>query len=209
MPYQTTVVGTVNYAQINGGRREVRATRRGEMTDTAGVEASVRQSRETTVLTHLEAENRHDIPATMATFKPGAARMELPGEVADGHDAVAATYLELFTALPDMHFDIEDGSLCHDGDRVIVETRVHGTHRGPFRGLPPTGGRVDLPIVAIFQFDGPDLICDRAYYDRVSMFMQLGIARDPNTLAGRITTILNHPLTIARAALHSRKADKS
>jgi steroid delta-isomerase-like uncharacterized protein len=179
------------------------------MTETAGVEASLRQSRENTVLAHLEAENRQDIPATLATFKPGAARTELPGEVAVGHDAVAATYLELFTALPDMHFDIKDDSLCHHGDRVICETRVHGTHQGPFRGIPPTGRRIDLPIVAIFQFDGPDLICDRAYFDRITMFMQLGLAHDPNTLAGRVTTLLNHPLTIARAALHSRRADKS
>ena len=179
------------------------------MTDAAGVDASVGQSREATVLAHLGAENRHDIPATMATFKPGAARTELPGEVADGHDAVAATYLELFTALPDMHFDIEDDSLCHHGDRVICETRVHGTHQGPFRGLPPTGRRVDLPVVAIFEFDGTDLLCERAYYDRVLMFMQLGIARDPNSFAGRVTTVLNHPWTIVRGALHSRRADQS
>jgi predicted ester cyclase len=119
------------------------------MTETAGLEASLRQSREDTVLAHLEAENRQDIPATLATFKSGAARTELPGEIAKGHDAVAATYRELFTALPDMHFDIKDGSLCHHGDRVICETHVHGTHQGPFRGLPPTGRRIDLPIVAI------------------------------------------------------------
>jgi steroid delta-isomerase-like uncharacterized protein len=174
-----------------------------------GVEASLRQSRENTVLAHLEAENKQDIAATLATFKPGAARTELPGEVADGHDAVAATYLELFTALPDMHFDIEEDSLCHHGDCVIGETRVYGTHRGPFRGLPPTGRRVDLPIVAIFQFDGPDLICERAYFDRLTLFMQLGVARDPNTVAGRVATMLNHPLTVARAAFRSRRADKS
>jgi steroid delta-isomerase-like uncharacterized protein len=176
------------------------------MTGTAGVEAGLRQSRETTVLAHLEAENRQDVAATLATFKPGAARTELPGgDVADGPDAVADTYRELFTALSDMHFDVKPGSLCHHGDCVIIETRVHGTHRGPFRGLPPTGRRVDLPIVAVFQFDGPDLLCERAYYDRLTLFIQLGVARDPNTLTGRITTLLNHPVTVARAALRSRR----
>jgi steroid delta-isomerase-like uncharacterized protein len=179
------------------------------MTEMAGSEASLQQSRENTVLAHLEAENRQDVPATLATFKPGAARTELPGEVADGHDAVAATYQEFFTALPDIHFDFEDGSLCHHGDLVICETRAHGTHLGPFRGLPPTGRRVDLPIVAVFQFDGPDLICERAYFDRMTMFMQLGVARDPNTLVGRVATLLNHPLTIGRAALHARGAGRS
>ena len=59
------------------------------MTEAAEVDGGLRQSREQTVLAHLEAENRQDVAATLATFKPGAARTELPGEVADGPDAVA------------------------------------------------------------------------------------------------------------------------
>jgi len=61
----------------------------------------------------------------------------------------------------------------------------------------------------IFQFDGPDLLCERAYYDRLSLFIQLGVARDPNTMTGRIVTLLNHPVTFARAALRSRQIDNS
>ena len=179
------------------------------MTEAAEVDAGLRQSREQTVLAHLEAENRRDVAATLATFKPGAARTELPGEVNCGPDAVAATYRGLFTALPDLHFDIKPGSLCHQGDRVMIETGMRGTHRGPFRGLPPTGRRVDVPMSCIFQFDGPDLLCERAYYDRLSLFTQLGVARDPNTLTGRIMTLLNHPATFARAALRSRRIDNS
>ena len=83
------------------------------------------------------------------------------------------------------------------------------THQGPFRGLPPTGRSVDLPVVAIFEFDGPDLLCERAYFDRLSLFMQLGVARDPNTLAGRITTLHTHPVTVARAARRARRGGNS
>src|ERR1700758_5879724 len=122
------------------------------MTEAAEVDAGLRQSREQTVLAHLEAENRQDVVPPLAPFKPGAARTELPGEVADGRDAVAANYRELFTALPDLHFDIEPGSLCHHGDRVMIETRVQATHRGPYRGLPPTGRRVEWPMLLIFEF---------------------------------------------------------
>lgn len=164
--------------------------------------------RETTVLVHFEAENKHDVAATVATFKPGSGRTELPGEVADGPNAVADAYRELFTAFPDMRFtDIKPESLCHHGDRVILESRVQGTHLGPYRGLPPTGRWVDLPVVAIFEFDGPDLVCERAYFDRLALLIHLGVARDPNTRAARVMTLLNHPVTIARAALRSRNAD--
>lgn len=176
------------------------------MTGTASVDAELRQTREEAVLAHFEAENNHDLAATLATFKSGCARTELPGEVADGPNAVANAYRELFTAFPDMRFtDIEPGALCHHGDRVLLESRVQGTHRGPYRGLPPTGRWVDLPVVAIFEFDGPDLVCERAYFDRLALFIYLGVGRDPNTTAGRIATLLNHPMTVARAALRSRR----
>jgi hypothetical protein len=41
------------------------------------------------------------------------------------------------------------------------------------------------------------------------MLMQLGVARDPNTRVGRVMTLLNHPVMIARAALRSRRVGNS
>lgn len=113
------------------------------MTETAGIEASLRHSREATVLAHLAAENQQDVEATLTTFKSGAARTELPGgEIADGPRAVAETYRELFTALPDVRFDdVDPGSLCHHGDRVICESRIRGTHQGPFAAFPLRAAR--------------------------------------------------------------------
>lgn len=177
------------------------------MAGTAESEAGLRQSRETMVLAHMEAENHRDLDATLATFKAGAARLELPGgEVADGPGEVADTYRELFAGFPDFSFpDLEPGSLSHHGDLVIAESRLQGTHLGTFRGLPPTGRRIDVPVVGIFEFDGPYLLCERAYFDRLTLFIQLGVARDPNTRAGKLTTLLNHPVTLARAALRSRR----
>jgi predicted ester cyclase len=174
---------------------------------TAIVNAALRQSREATVLAHLDAEKHRDLEATLATFKVGAARLELPGgEVADGTAEVAATYSDLFHAFPDLSFpDLAPDSLCHHGDVVIVETRLQGTHIGTFRGLPPTGRRIDMPLVAIFEFDGPDLLCERVYWDRLALFIQLGVARDPNTKAGKLTTLLNHPVTLARATIRARR----
>jgi predicted ester cyclase len=180
------------------------------MTGTTEAEAALRQSRETTVLAHLEAENNRDLDATLATFKAGVARLELPGgEIADGPDEVADTYRDLFSAFPDLSSpDLQPGSLCHHGDIVIGETRLQGTHMRTFRGLPPTGRRIDMPLVAIFEFDGPDLLCERVHWDRLTLFIQLGVARDPNTPAGKLTTLLNHPVTLARAAMRSLRVGR-
>ena len=171
------------------------------------VAADLREAREATVLEHIDAERRGDFDAALATF--ARPRYELPGdEVIDGPDAVAGYYRDLATGLPDLSFpDVGAGTLLHHaGVSVIVETRLMGTHTGSFRGLPPTGRRIDVPVIAIFDFEGRDLICERVYFDRLTLFVQLGVARDPNTTAGRIATLLNHPLRLARGALRSLRS---
>lgn len=169
-------------------------------------DAGQRRSREETVFAHLHAEQQRDLEATLATFNAGRARLELPGgEVADGPVEVADTYRELFQAFPDLSIhDLEPGSLCHRGDSLIAEARLRGTHMGTFRSLPPTQRRIDIPLVAIFEFDGALLLCERVYWDRLTLFIQLGVARDPNTRAGKLTTVLSHPVTVARAMVRSR-----
>lgn len=168
------------------------------------VTAEMREAREATVLEHIDAERRGDFDAALATF--ARPRYELPGgEVVDGPEAVADYYLDLATGLPDLSFpDVGAGTLLHHAaDSVIVETRMIGTHDGSFRGLPPTGRRVDVPVIGIFDFEGRDLVCERVHFDRLTLFVHLGVARDPNTRAGRIAMLLNHPLTLARGALGS------
>jgi hypothetical protein len=42
---------------------------------------------------------------------------------------------------------------------------------------------------------------ERIYFDLSTALRQLGVARDPNTVVGKITMVLNHPITLARALL--------
>ena len=81
----------------------------------------------------------------------------------------------------------------------LVEANLRGTHRGPFRGLPPTGRSFEMRFCAIFVFEEERLVCERVYFDANTILRQLGIARDPLTLGGRVLTVLNHPLTVGRA----------
>ena len=91
--------------------------------------------------------------------------------------------------------------LHHADDAVVVEFDLLGTHRGNFRGLPPTGRSFRCRMAALFVFEDDRLVNERVYFDSATIQRQLGIAHDPLTLKGRLATVLNHPVTIGRAAV--------
>jgi steroid delta-isomerase-like uncharacterized protein len=158
--------------------------------------AAVRKKREEIVREHMDSENRHEFDATLETF--GHPRYELVanGEVYDGAEEVQRYYDETRRAFPDQRNELL--ALHHAEDAVLVEAVVRGTHLGPLRSLPPTGREFELPILAIFVFEDNTLVCERVYFDQATVMRQLGVARDPLSITGRVQTLVTHPLTIGR-----------
>jgi hypothetical protein len=77
----------------------------------------MRERREAIVREHVDAENRRDIDAVIATFdRP---RYEVNGEVSDGEGSVRGLLEEMLTAFPD--FNAEDGKIHYSDDAVIAE----------------------------------------------------------------------------------------
>lgn len=153
------------------------------------------------VLEHMRLENAHDFPGCIGVF--GHPRYELvpTGEVHDGDAGVHALMDENVTAFSDFHF--EPTRTAAAGDAVLVEGVFTGTHDGTWRGLPATGRQVRVQMAIVFEFEGEALICERVYFDLGTVLRQMGVARDPRSLGGRLTVLLNHPLTLARAGLRS------
>jgi steroid delta-isomerase-like uncharacterized protein len=158
---------------------------------------ALRQTREQIVREHMESENRHEFDKSLATFKRPRYELMATGEVIEGEADVARYYQETRAAFPDQRNELV--ALHHADDAVIAEFDLLGTHNGTFRGLPPTGRTFRCRMVAIFEFEGDGLVCERVYFDSATIQRQLGIAYDPLTLRGRIATVLNHPVTIGRA----------
>jgi steroid delta-isomerase-like uncharacterized protein len=158
--------------------------------------SSLRQKREALVREHMDSENRHEFDATLATFEHP--RYELIGtaEVYDGTEEVERYFEDTRRAFPDQRNELL--ALHHADDAVLVEAVIRGTHKGPLRNLPPTGREFELPILSIFSFDGDKLIGERVYFDQTTVLRQLGIARDPLSIAGRVQTVVGHPFTIWR-----------
>ena len=160
---------------------------------------AMRQKREALVIEHMESENRHEFDVTMETFEHPRYELIATGDVFDGETEVYGYFDETRTAFPDQRNELI--ALHHADDAVIVEAMLYGTHRGSFRGLPPTGRSFESRFCAMFLFEEDRLLCERVYFDVGTVMRQLGIAHDPLTLKGRVATVLNHPLTIGRAVI--------
>ena len=168
---------------------------------TSASKATLRERREAVVREHMESENTHDFDVTIDTFSHPRYELVATGEVYDGEAEVRAYYAETRAAFPDQRNELV--SLRHSDDSVIVEFDLLGTHLGPLRALPPTGRSFRARMVAFFIFEGERIVCERVYFDQASIMSQLGIAHDPASLAGRITTLVSHPVTIGGALIRS------
>ena len=75
------------------------------------------------------------------------------------------------TAFPDMHIDVR--RCLVDGDTVITEEVLEGTHQGPFAGIAPTGRRISLPIVHVTVVRDGRIVERTAYHDTAGILRQL------------------------------------
>ena len=160
---------------------------------------TLRRKREGIVREHMDSENRHEFDATLETFDHPRYELMATGEVHDGPEEVMAYFDSSRRAFPDQRNELL--ALHHAGDAVCVEAVIRGTHDGPLGGLPPTGRAYELPILAMFLFDGDKLVCERVYFDSRTVLRQLGVARDPLSISGRVGIAVSHPLTIGRGLI--------
>ena len=134
----------------------------------------LRARREAVVREHMESENVHDFDTTIGTFSHPRYEIIPTGDVYDGEEAVRGYFAESRTAFPDQRNELI--SLRHAEDAVIVEFDLLGTHSGPLREIAPTGREFRTRVVAFFIFEGEAIVCERVYFDQLSILGQLGLA---------------------------------
>ena len=85
--------------------------------------------------------------------------------------------LALDSAFPDRHDRID--VLIAEGDQVWMRFNTNGTHQASLCGLPPTGKRVGVPVVAIMNFADGKWQESWTFADELGLLLQLGA---PNLL---------------------------
>jgi steroid delta-isomerase-like uncharacterized protein len=135
--------------------------------------SELRQFRERLVRDHMESENIHDFDATLDTFAHPRYEIIPTGQIYDGEADVRRYFDETRTAFPDQRNELI--ALYHADDAVIVEFWLRGTHEGPLLGVEPTGRPFECRTLSIFLFEGDRLVCERAYFDALTILVQLGV----------------------------------
>ena len=148
---------------------------------------------------HVGLENAHDLDGVLGTFGDAAHYDdEAWGEHYSGLNGVREFYSQLMKALPDLDIKVVRRHVTEES--IVLEVLIRGTQLGPWRGLPATGRKVEIPLCGVYTFDEHDRLAgERIYYDRASVLRQLGVFHEPQRILGRITTLLTHPVTILSA----------
>lgn len=138
--------------------------------------AELRQVRETTVRNHYEAENRHDLDALLATFSPSKVSYDVPAFGEAGQPAGPAAVREMWEGIlavfPDIHHEVL--RLRHGDDFILAEYVISGTQKADWAGIPATGRTFAIRVAAVYEFEGDELVCERAYTDVADWARQLG-----------------------------------
>jgi steroid delta-isomerase-like uncharacterized protein len=120
----------------------------------------------------MESENRLDLEATLATFVHPRYELVATGQVYDGEDEVRAYFATSRATFPDQRNEL--AALHHAENAVIVEFDLLGTQQGELMGFPPTGKAFRCRMAAVYVFEGEGLVCERVYFDALTILGQLG-----------------------------------
>lgn len=126
----------------------------------------------------------HDTEATLETMVLDAYVNHIPTMTGGcGREALRAFYSQDF--IPTMPPDtaITPVSRTVGDDQLVDEMIFSFTHSQPvpwmLPGVPPTGCKVRVPLVAIVRFRDGKLAHEHIYWDQASVLKQIGLLIDP------------------------------
>ena len=117
-----------------------------------------------------ETINAHDAARGRDLFDPEARIVTATGRVVT-LAGLARILTDTLAAFPDLRVRVE--RWIEQGDVVVTEEVMEGTHRGVFAGMSPTGRRVKLPICHVTRVVDGRIVERIAYHDSAGILRQL------------------------------------
>ena len=116
------------------------------------------------------AINAHDPAAGRDLFAPDARIVAATGRVLT-IAGLGQMLTDTATAFPDLVVRVERWT--EQGDTVVTEEIMEGTHLGPFAGLSATGRRVQLRLCHVARVVDDRIVERVAYHDTAGVLRQL------------------------------------
>ncbi|HYU71421.1 MAG TPA: ester cyclase [Ktedonobacteraceae bacterium] len=103
-------------------------------------------------------------------------RVPLPGQQ-QGREGLKDVIVMIRRAFPDLEWKTEE--MVAEGDSVASRFTWHGTHRGEFLGIPPTGKQITVSGMVFDYVVEGKLVESQILMDTLSMLQQLGVVPPP------------------------------
>jgi len=89
-------------------------------------------------------------------------------------DEALIAHIEFFEAAFPL-YEIYIDEMTAEGNRVIVQARLKGTHMGDLGGIPATFKTVDFPFVIKYEIENNKIVNHWMIADQMSLMEQLGV----------------------------------
>ena len=139
-----------------------------------------------------EAWNKGNLAVVDEVYASNYVQHEPPGVPPVTSSAALKGYVTAYrTALPDIHFTIDD--LIAEGDKAVVRFTTTGTQRGELFGIPPTGKSGKVPGIVIFRFQDGKIAEGWVLIDSLLLLQQVGVVPTPGQPPAKPTSVFFPP----------------
>ncbi len=129
-----------------------------------------------------EVVNRGNLALIDELLAPDFIDHSAPPGVPPNREGAKSFFAMLRGAFPDLHSTVDDQ--IAEGDKVAQRITAHGTMKGEFAGMPPSGKSATWQSIHILRFANGKTVEHWAVQDQLGMLQQLGFAEAPGQPAG-------------------------
>jgi steroid delta-isomerase-like uncharacterized protein len=97
-----------------------------------------------------------------------------------GPEAIKEHIRGWIAGFPDLHFSIEQ--IFSEGERVVMQLLMEGTHQGAWLGIPATGKKLSIRMFTIHRVVDGRIVEDWVLVESLGVFQQLGVIPDTTEL---------------------------
>jgi steroid delta-isomerase-like uncharacterized protein len=93
-----------------------------------------------------------------------------------GPQAIKDHVKDWIANFPDLRFGIEQ--MLSEGDRVVTQLLMEGTHQGAWLGIPASGKKIQIRMFTVHRVVKGKIVEDWVLVESLGIFQQLGVIPD-------------------------------